>query len=193
MTERARMCGRAAGGAPSARSRIHHDVLQTIRGNTCAERQRVGSGSGRQYGAGRAGNGGREQTPPVMDIMAVAEQSGRWGTLGRRAPGHRSTPLVSSCTEHASRPEACGCTRRRGRGNVCRTACTTCGRYVRRSACRHDLACRALIALAASRQCRSPRPQIRHPQPSHASRPGARARTCGRRCIRCPTTSARAP
>ena len=161
------MCGRAAGGAPSARSRIHHGVLQAIRGNTCAERQRVGSGSGRQYGAGRAGSGGHEQPPPVMDTM-------------------------SSCTEPASRPGACGCTRRRGRGNVYRTACTTCSRYVSRSACRHDLACRALIALAASRQCRSPRPWIRHPQSSHANRPGARARTYGHRCNRCPTTSARA-
>eukprot|EP00966_Prymnesium_polylepis_P318726 7361289-Prymnesium_polylepis.1 len=50
---------------------------------------------------------------------------------GRRAPGHRPTPLVSGRMRQASKPKACGGSRREGRGNVYRT---TCDRCVRRSA-----------------------------------------------------------
>ena len=57
----------------------------------------------------RAGNGGHEQTPPVMDIMAVAEQSGQWGGERRDIdPLHscRAAPSMRAGRRHVSAPGA---------------------------------------------------------------------------------------
>ena len=182
------MCGRAVGGAPSARSRIHHDVLQTIRGNTCAERQRVGSGSGRQYGAGRAGNGGREQTPPVMDIMAVAEQSGRWGGERRDIdPLHscRAAPSMRTGLRPAGAPGA--------------EAEATCVEQHVQHVAGTCLDQHVGMTWRAERSSRWLRPGSvglrgrRYVTLGHPTRAGHVRAPCGRRCIRRPTTSARAP